>query len=498
MPAKTNVRKRNTTTKRKTTKSKKSSLRRLERGWLFIGRSSKRSKSVPSVGKQRFTIFSIYALVLGVGSVAAFTVMGGFFFNKACQDETIAGSTSSQCVAYLSDIMQGYTGVIDSSGGELASVNMVEAIKKFQKANSLPQTGKLDAKTWTAACRYGLSMNSRSDGYKAAVKAGCEATVAKDTNTGSGSNTGGSNGSPGSSNGGSNSGSSGGSGSSNGGNSGGTTGGNGGNTSGGNSGGSTGGGAQPAPSTGGNSGSAVKPTDASTGPRGALTSTHSGGRISGTFSKVRFTGNVEIPAGAAVTTLTDCVIDGQLSIRSTNLVVIEHCDVNGWFGHRTDNKDKSKQLLIVRHSKFVGPKNNDAVRFANTVGWGDNSTYQNTLVEDTIFHSPFVQTPGAHFDAIQFGGGNNHVFNRVLISYTPGPMVSGAVAYVNNDTQNGGVVFNDLWIEGGGVSYVLRGGMTVNNCLIDAAAAGYGYVGGSGSTLNNCRDTNGKQINGKN
>lgn len=496
MPTKTKT----TTTKRhvaarKTTKSKKSQSKKFERGWLWVGRRSKRSKSLPTLAKQRFAIIGIYAGILGLGSIAAFGLIGGVFLNKVCQDEISAGTTSGQCVAYASDIIAGYTGVIEGSSSDVASVNVVSAIKKFQKANNLPETGKLDTTTWNAVCRYGLSMNPSSQQYKSAVKAGCSTTVAGGGNTNNGGSNSGSNGSTsgGSSNG---SGSGGGAPStgSGSGSSGGSTGGSSGST-----GGSTGGGtSQPSTGSGGLNAS-NKPTDASTGPRVAITSTRAGGSVSGTFSQVRFTSAVEIPAGAAVTTLTDCVIDGQLSIKSTNLVIIDHCDINGWFGHRTDNKDKSKQLLIVRHSKFVGATNNDAVRFANTVGWGDQSTFQNTLVEDSIFHSPYVKTPGAHFDLIQFGGGANHVFNRVLLSYTPGPLVSGsgAVSYVNNDTQDQGVVFNDLWIEGGGVSYVLRGGMTVNNCLIASSAAGYGYVGGNGSKLNNCYDTNGKLLSGK-
>lgn len=473
--------------KKSTTTRKRKDTHKLERGWLGIGRRSRRSKPLPTLARQRFSIFMIYSSVIGGGLAVTAIMFGGLLFSTShCYDDATAEGSSGQCVSYGADIISAYTGVIEDSGN-VASVNVVTAIKKFQKANSLPQTGKLDPATWTAACQYGLSMNPKSDAYKAAVKAGCDKPSSSGggtANNGSGTPTPTPGGNP--STGGGTSPSTGNSGTPP------TTNPGSGTPSGGGTGGT--GSQPPAGSTINNS---LKPTDASTGPRGAISTTRAGGSIAGTFSQTRFTGNVEIPVGAAVTTLTDCVIDGSLSIRSTNLVIIDHCDINGWFGHRTNNKDKNKQLLIVRNSKFTGETNNDAVRLANTVGWGDNSTYQNTLIEDSIIHSPFVQTPGAHFDAIQFGGGNNHVFNRVLISYTPGPMVSGAVAYVNNDTKNGGVVFNDLWIEGGGVSYVLRGAMTVNRCLIAASAAGYGYVGGSGSTLNNCYDTNGKAISGK-
>lgn len=457
---------------------------KLERGWLGIGRSSHRSKALPTLARQRLSIFTIYSTIIGGGLAVAFVMFSGVLFTSRCYDDAATGQSNGQCASYGADIISAYTGVIENPGN-VASVNVVSAVKKFQKANSLPETGKFDTATWGVACKYGLSMSPNNDAYKAAIKAGCDKTNNSGGTASNGSGTSNPKPGSGSSTGGSTSPSTGNSGTPP------TTPGSG-TPSGVNPGGT---GSQP--STGGTINNSLKPSDASTGPRGAISTTRAGGSIAGTFNQTRFNGNVEIAAGAAATTLTDCVIDGSLSIRSTNLVIIDHCDINGWFGHRTNNKDKNKQLLIVRNSKITGETNNDAVRLANSVGWADNSTYQNTLIEDSIIHSPFVQTPGAHFDAIQFGGGNNHVFNRVLISYTPGPMVSGAVAYVNNDTKNGGVVFNDLWIEGGGVSYVLRGAMTVNRCLISASAAGYGYVGGSGSTLNNCYDTNGKKISGK-
>lgn len=249
----------------------------------------------------------------------------------------------------------------------------------------------------------------------------------------------------------------------------------------------------PSSGSGSSSGGTGKPTDASTGPRKSVTSRSGGTLTSGTYSGVRFTGNIEIPAGAGPVTLTDCVIDGTLSIKSTNLVIVEYCDVNGWFGHRTDNKDKNKQLLIVRHSKFTGPTDNDAVRLGNTVGWSDNSTYQNVLIEDTIFHSPFSSTdPSAHFDLLQFGGGNNYTFNRVAFSFIKNSPAGVGVAYINNDTQNGNVIFNNIWLEGGTVTYTFRGPMTVNGCVVESSTAKYGIRGGSPkATLNNCVNESG-------
>lgn len=472
------------TTAKKTQRTTKDS-RKLQRGWLSVGRSTK-SKS-PKFAKQRALIFSLYSTVIVGTVVLAAVFINGTLFTYACQTESQSDASSAQCLAFATDIIAGYTGTIetDVDDSAVASISLTTAIKKFQKAYSIPATGRLDAKTWSAVCSYGLSMDPTSLAYRSAVRAGCQkSTVATTDVPASDTESEGSNDSSGddsptsptdSSSGGSDDSGAGGSTDTE--------------------------GDSPAvePTIPPSSGEKGKPTDATTGPRVGITNTRSGGSISGTFSQTRFTGNVEIPAGAAVTTLTDCVIEGSLSIKSNNLVIIDHCDVNGWFGHRTNNKDPNKQLLIVRHSKFTGPTHTDAVRFANTVGWGDQSTYQNTLVEDTIFNAPYVATKGAHFDAMQFGGGSNHVFNRVLITYTNTPLVSGsgAVSYINNDTQDAGVVFNDLWIEGGGVSYVLRGRMTVNNCLIDASAAGYGYVGGNGSTLNNCYDTNGRLLNGK-
>lgn len=239
----------------------------------------------------------------------------------------------------------------------------------------------------------------------------------------------------------------------------------------------------------------LKPTEDTTGPRSATTEAPGGTLNSGIYEKVHFKGDIEIPAGAGPVTLVDCVIDGELSIRSTSLVVIDHCDVNGWLGHRTSNTDPDKQLLLIKHSKFTGPTNNDAVRFGNTVKWGDNSTYQNVLVEDSIFHSPFDSTdPSAHFDLMQFGGGNNYIFNRVVLSYIKNSPAGVGVAYINNDTQNGNVTFNNLWIEGGQVTYAIRGPLTVNNCSIESTAIKYGYLGGTKASLNNCMNEKGESL----
>jgi hypothetical protein len=240
----------------------------------------------------------------------------------------------------------------------------------------------------------------------------------------------------------------------------------------------------------------TKPTQATTGPRTPVTNREAGSLRQGTYENVRFTGDVEIPANAEPVTLRNCVIEGSLSIRSTNLVTIEHCAVNGWLGHRTDNTDPTKQLLIIRNSIFTGPSNNDAVRLGNSVGWGDNSTYQNVLIEDSIFHSPFSSTDSsAHFDVLQFGGGNNYTFNRVVFSFIRDSPAGVGVAYINNDTQNGNVVFNSLWVEGGPVTYVLRGPMSVNACVIESTTVRYGITGGSTeATLQGCVNERGEGL----
>lgn len=239
---------------------------------------------------------------------------------------------------------------------------------------------------------------------------------------------------------------------------------------------------------------AGKPTDASTGPRIATTNAP-GGTISGTHSGKRFTGDVTITGSA---TLTDCVIEGELMMNTNSPVTIEYCDINGWFGFLTNNTDPNKHLLTMRHSKVVGPRNNDTMRIGSANSWGDHSRYMNTLIEDSIIHSPYDSFgPDDHFDLLQFGGGRNSVFNRVVFSYVNNPYHPNATNYLNNGVGNSGVIFNNIWIEGGPVGYVLAGPMTINTCIINRSTRQFGYVYPmAGTVLNNCADDTGAAISG--
>jgi hypothetical protein len=236
-----------------------------------------------------------------------------------------------------------------------------------------------------------------------------------------------------------------------------------------------------------------KPADASTGPRTSTVST-GGGTISGNHSGKRFTSQVHI-YGAA--TLTDCVLDGGLFVHA-GPVGIDHCDINGWLGVVTDNTDPTKQIFTMRHSKAVGPTDGDAIRIGAYPNFGDNTKYLNTLIEDSILHSPYnTFGAGDQFDHLQFGGGRNSAFKRVVFSYANNPFNSAATNYINNGTGNINVTFEDLWIEGGSVGYTLAGPMNVNRCTINRSTKQYGYIyPAPGTVITNCKDDLGIDIQG--
>jgi|GEM_PF-4057309 len=235
-----------------------------------------------------------------------------------------------------------------------------------------------------------------------------------------------------------------------------------------------------------------KPTDATTGPRIATTNM-SGGDLTGTYSGKHFTTDV---TAHGPLTLTDCIIDGGIQIYD-GPVVIDHCTINGWFGVTTDNTNPNKSILKMTFSKVNGPTDDDTMRIGtNTAGWGNNSVYVNTLIEDSIIHAQFNDFGrGAHFDILQFGGGQNSTFNRVVFTYDNYPYHEENTNYVNNGTDNVNVVFNQLWAEGGPVGYVLAGPMTVNTCTLDQSAAYYDFVYPvAGTVLHNCFDDTGAPI----
>jgi hypothetical protein len=246
-------------------------------------------------------------------------------------------------------------------------------------------------------------------------------------------------------------------------------------------------------------GSGSKPTDASTGPRIATTSAP-GGTLTGTYTGKHFTSS--ITAGGALT-LKDCTIDGGLEIGSTNgPVVVENCDINGWFGVNTTNTDPDKAIITVRRSKFVGPTDNDSVRLG-ALPFGDTSKYINGVFEDSIFYSPYDSTKdGSHFDLLQTGGGRNLTFTNVLFKvrdYQWGD-VSGPTNYFNNGTKTPNVVMNNVWFEGGPVSYTLSGPMIINTCVIARSSGYFGdiYPSSAGldqeAKLTNCTDDTGAPI----
>lgn len=238
----------------------------------------------------------------------------------------------------------------------------------------------------------------------------------------------------------------------------------------------------------------LKPSDAATGPRTATTDMPGSDNLVGTYSGKRFTGSVTTSGPLY---LTDCVIDGSLHVYN-GPVVLDHCSVNGWTGITTDNLDPNLSVFTARFTKFTGPLNNDTMRIGPRSKWGDNSRYINTLIEDSIIFSPVTQSQsGAHLDVLQFGGGRNSTFNRVVMRYAATTQLAGATSYINNGTHNINVVFNNVWLEGGPMSYSVGGPMTVNTCVMQRSVAWYGYVyPAPGTVLNNCTDDLGRPIKG--
>lgn len=92
--------------------------------------------------------------------------------------------------------------------------------------------------------------------------------------------------------------------------------------------------------SGGNAGPrGAKPTDSSTGPRLPLLTTSSDTYVtSGSYSQVHFTLGVGVEGAV---TFTDCRFEAGIQILD-GPVVIDQCDINGWFGVTTNNTDSNK------------------------------------------------------------------------------------------------------------------------------------------------------------
>ena len=165
--------------------------------------------------------------------------------------------------------------------------------------------------------------------------------------------------------------------------------------------------------------------------------------------------------------------------------------MNGYIGLVTDNTDPNRSMFTARFTRFNGPSDNDTMHLGANV-WNDNSKFLNTVIEDSIIYSPYVPSAGDHADVIQFGGGRNSAFRRVVISMRNQAFDSALTNYLNNGTQNTGVVFDSLWIEGGPMGFVLGGPMAINNCILARSTAHYGYIypDGDGNTANDPRLSN--------
>jgi hypothetical protein len=236
------------------------------------------------------------------------------------------------------------------------------------------------------------------------------------------------------------------------------------------------------------------PTDATTGPRIALTDRAGGTFSSGTFSGDHFTSSVTLNGPV---TLTDCSITGTLNVYD-GPVLMDYCDVTGKINIVTDNLDPAKKVFTTHFSKFVGPDDNDTMRIGSKSTFGDSSRYMNTLFEDSIIYSPATSfVSGQHFDLLQFGGGHNSTFTRVAFGFAATTFSSEMTNYINNGTDNTGVVVSDSWIKGGPVGYVLSGPMNVSNTVIYQSSKHYGYVyPAPGTVLTNVTDEFGNSISG--
>lgn len=218
-----------------------------------------------------------------------------------------------------------------------------------------------------------------------------------------------------------------------------------------------------------------KPTDASTGPRSALTdvmvSLTTPLKVSGAQKGKHFRGGqVKAQPGS---TWADCAVDnfqvGNGPVRA------DYCDL-GYLIEQTNNLDPLDEVLHATHCKVSGPEHNDAVRFGPYV-WGDQTRLIDVLLEDCLIQSPFTDSPGAHFDLIQTGGGKGYVkLNRCALRYLTTAVQEDATAYFNNGAHNVGVELTDVWVDGGPVAYVFQGPMKVTRAAVARSCKRFGYV----------------------
>lgn len=238
-------------------------------------------------------------------------------------------------------------------------------------------------------------------------------------------------------------------------------------------------------------GGAVKPTDATTGPRIATTDM-AGGSISGTYSGKNFTTAVT-PSGPL--TLTDCTLSGGLDT-AVGPILLDHCDVIGWFQVASHSTNPNNQTLTAKFVKFTGANDNDLMHIGDET-WGSPSTsYNNVLFEDCILYSPFVDlNDGSHFDLIQFSGGfGSTTLNRVVMSYLDQPFLGAATNHINNGTENPNVAATDLWLEGGPMGYCFGGPMTITNGIFEQHTAYWGYKYDNRTVFVNCKDEYGNAV----
>jgi hypothetical protein len=143
--------------------------------------------------------------------------------------------------------------------------------------------------------------------------------------------------------------------------------------------------------------STVWPTAATTGPRAATTITRGGGNISGSFSKVRFTGPI-MPANNTV--LTDCIVEGYID-GGTNKYTLQNCRLDG----------KGGPWCASGNATVIGCDVSNAEDAIKTTGSG-------WVIRGNYIHNPYV-TASSHNDGVQIQWGNsNGIVEQNYITWT--------------------------------------------------------------------------------
>ncbi len=198
-------------------------------------------------------------------------------------------------------------------------------------------------------------------------------------------------------------------------------------------------------------------------------------------------------------TFTDCRFEAGIQILD-GPVVIDQCDINGWFGVTTNNTDSNKLVALVRDTKIVGPPDDDTMRLGG-YNWGDMSVYATSRFERSIIYSPYISgsTPGAHFDLIQFNDGHKYDFDHVVFSLVGQNFGSDLTNYINNGegSTSNDIRVTDCWFEGGPVGYLLADAMTLDHCFLSSSTNVYGWIyPGSAITFTSRIDENGAPVTG--